>query len=252
MFEPENDIERMLLRAGADPAERSGFLRALMDAEVFVVLVAKADQIVQDADGTIPKDTRLRMPAVVRGEERLIPFFTAASRARAWFKDDHVVAPEWTRGLFTRHPDQAWILNPGSDYGKEFTRSEVKGLLAGDFGEQRTRNITVPPGEQFLLWYPSEYPHTLIAALGHALGAVESVRGAWLMLAMRDGESEQTWMLGIDHHGSWDEIVAAIDRALAGNVLKGRPLDSVPLNDSPLSSKLRTGIPVTAAKAGLQ
>jgi hypothetical protein len=72
------------------------------------------------------------------------------------------------------------------------------------------------------------------------------------MLAMRDGQSEQTWMLGVDHHGPWDEVTAAIGRAIVGDVLKGRPLDAVPLNDSSLSTKLRTGIPVTAAKAGLQ
>ena len=40
MFEPENDIERLLMRASAEPAARPGFARALIDAEIFVVLVA--------------------------------------------------------------------------------------------------------------------------------------------------------------------------------------------------------------------
>ncbi|MGT2438058.1 hypothetical protein ACU4GH_21995 [Bradyrhizobium betae] len=43
---------------------------------------------------------------------------------------------------------------------------------------------------------------------------------------------------------------AAISRAPAGNVLKGRPLDAVPLESSSLASILRTGIPIPAAKRG--
>ena len=46
----------------------------------------------------------MSLPSAVRGEERLIPFFTAPSRAQAWFKDDHIVAPERTRDLFARYP----------------------------------------------------------------------------------------------------------------------------------------------------
>ena len=200
---------------------------------------------------TIPEGTTLSMPAAMRGEEQLVPFFSAPSRARAWFGGDHVVAPERPRDLFARYPDQACILNPASDYGKEFTPAEIKRLLAGDF-EETTRNVTVSADEQVLLGHPREIPHALIAALGRELGAVASVRGAWLMLAMRAGQQEQSWMLGVDHRGSWDEVTAAIDRACAGGVLKGRLLDVTPLNDSSLSSTLRTGIPVTAAKAGLQ
>ena len=39
MFEPENDIERLLMRASAEPAERPAFARALMDAQIVLVLV---------------------------------------------------------------------------------------------------------------------------------------------------------------------------------------------------------------------
>jgi hypothetical protein len=42
MFEPENDIERHLMRASAEHAERPGFARAIMDAQVFVVLIPEA------------------------------------------------------------------------------------------------------------------------------------------------------------------------------------------------------------------
>src|ERR1700761_2656086 len=107
MFEPENDVERLLMRASTQPSERRAFMRALLDAEVFVVLVSDGAPLVPGADGNavVPEGTKLSLPTATRGEERLIPFFTAPSRARAWFSGDHIVAPERTRELFARKQD---------------------------------------------------------------------------------------------------------------------------------------------------
>lgn len=251
MFEPENDIERLLMRASAEPAERPGFARALMDAEVFAVLVSDGAKIMPGSDGNavIPAGAKLSMPTATRGEEKLLPFFSARSRAKTWFKGDHVVAPERTRDLFERSPNAHFILNPGSDYGKEFTPGEVKQLLAGHF-DPGPRTITIEKPDQVLLAHPKETPVDLIEALGRELQAVKSVQGAWLMLAMRAGE--QNWMLGVDHDGSWQDVRAAIGRAITGDVLGGRMLDALPLAGSSLAATLRTGIPipVTAAKRG--
>jgi hypothetical protein len=251
MFEPENDIERLLMRASAEPAERPGFARVLIDAQIFVVLVSDGGPIVPGPDGkvVIPEGTKLTLPNAMRGEERLIPFFTAPSRARAWFKDDHIVAPDRTRDLFERYPDVPFLLNPGSDYGKEFTSGEVKRLLAGQF-DDGPQTIVTEKSQQVLLGHPSEIPVALIEALSRELGAVQTVKGAWLMLAMLPGNAEQSWMLGVDQTGAWQDVQDAIGRALTGDVLKGRILDAVPIERSSLASTLRTGIPVTAARRG--
>src|SRR5436305_158389 len=170
MFEPENDIERALVRAATEPAERAGFVRALMDARIFVVLTAENGSIVPGPDGTatVKEGAALRMATAQRGNETLLAFFTAKSRAQAWFKGEHVVAPETTRGLFSRAPDQSYVLNPGSEYGKEFTRDEVKRLLAGRFDSGQAETLLTP--EQMLLAQPKIKPEALIAALGRELG----------------------------------------------------------------------------------
>jgi hypothetical protein len=248
MFEPENDIERLLMRASAEPAERPAFARALIGAQIFVVLVSDGGPIAPGPDGkvTIPVGTKLTLPSAMRGEERLIPFFTAPSRARIWFKGDHIVAPDRTRDLFERYPDAPFLLNPGSDYGKEFTPNEIKRLLAGQF-EDGPRTIITEKSEQVLLGHPKEVPTALIEALKREFSEVKSIRGAWLMLAMLAGNADQSWMLGVDHAGAWQDVQDAIGRALTGDILKGRILDAVPLEGSSLASTLRTGILITAA-----
>jgi SseB protein C-terminal domain/SseB protein N-terminal domain len=248
MFEPENDIERLLMRASAEPAARPGFARALMDAQIFQVLVADCGPIVPGPDGkrTLPVGSKLAMPNATRGEERLVPFFTAPSRARTWFKGDHIVAPDTARDFFNRFQDAPFILNPGSDYGKEFTPAEVKRMLAGQFDEGPQTQV-IEKTEQVLLAHPKEIPVDLIAALAREFEALPGMRGAWLMLAMREGASEQTWMLGVDHKGDWQDVRAALSRAVKGDVLNGMMLDAMPLNAGELSVTLRTGIPILTA-----
>lgn len=253
MFEPENDIERLLMRASAEPAARPEFARAILDAQIFLVFVSNVP-IVPEPDGkfAIPVGARLAIPSATRGEEQLTPFFTALSRARAWFKGDHIVMPDKTRDLFTRDPDATFVLNPGSDYGKEFLPGEVKRLLAAHF-EEGPQTQVIDKAEQVLLAHPKEIPLDLIDALAREFAATPAVRGAWLMLAMREGAGEQSWMLGVDHKDSWDEVRAAIGRAVQGNILNGWMLDAMPLNAGELSVTLRGGIPIIAAapKRGL-
>jgi hypothetical protein len=250
MFEPENDIERRLLRAATEPAERPSFARALMDTKIFLMLVPEGGPLVPGPDGNvvIPEGTKLTIPSATRGEEKLIPFFTAPSRARAWFKGEHIVVPERTRDLFGRYPDTPFVLNPGSNYGKDFTPGEVKRLLAGQFEEGQL--VTNTALEQVMLAHPKEVPTALIEALSREFSTLKSLRGAWLMLASRAGEREQSWMLGVDHGGPWEEVHVAISRAVAGGVLKGRLLDAMPLDGSSISSTLRKGISVIAGERG--
>ena len=251
MFEPENQIERDLIDAATSAGARPEFARALLDAEVFIVLFPEAGTSIQhDEEGntTLPEGAKLTLATATRGEETIIPFFTAPVRARAWVDRDHFVAPDKTRDLFARNPGVSFVLNPGSDFGKEYLPAEIENMLAGRIDG----NVTVPAGTTVLLGHPKDRPDALIAALSSELGALKSVRGAWLLLASVEGQPEQTWMLGIDHHGDdWPEVCAAVSSATAKSPAH-RPVDITSLKNSSFADTLRTGIPVIAApKRGL-
>jgi hypothetical protein len=173
MFEPENDIERMLMRAASEPAARPGFARALMDAEIYLAFDLGGAPIARAADGSLnlPEGATLTLRSISRGDESFIPFFTAPVRAHAIFKSDHVVTPDTTRDLFAQYADVSFVLNPGSEYGKEYTPSEVKRMLAGRFDEGPQSTVIDEP-EQILLGHPKDVPHALIAALTKEFGAV--------------------------------------------------------------------------------
>ena len=72
-----------------------------------MVLVPDFGSIVPDANGNaiIPEGARLVTPTASRDGQKLFPLFTAPSRAKAWYNDDHVVHPETLRNVFVRYPD---------------------------------------------------------------------------------------------------------------------------------------------------
>ena len=95
-------------------------------------------------------------------------------------------------------------------------------MLAGDFDLSGPQTVTTQAPQQILLAHPKEIPTALIEALAREFAGVKSVRGAWLMLAMRGGEAEQSWMLGVDHTGAWQDVRDAIGRRIIGDILGGR------------------------------
>lgn len=248
-FEPENELELALMQAASDPSRRAGFARILMDAEIVVALLSDGSVPVQGIGGktTLPVGTKLKVAVATHDDRAHITFFTAPSRARVWCDRDHILAPDKTRDLFARNTDTPHLLNPGSDYGKEFTVAEVRRLLAGRF-EAGPRTIVFDDVTEMSLAHPSEPPKALLAALMRELGGIEAVHGAWLMLASKAGDSEQTWMLGVENGGDWRDVQKAVGRAVRGDVLRGKFLDVKATDAGALSTRLRAGIPILRPK----
>jgi hypothetical protein len=244
MFEPENDIERVLLRA-TDPAARTAFLRALMDAQIFIVLIPEGGPIVPDANGnaTIPEGTTLKLATAQRGDEAIVPFFSAPARARAWFQRDHIVAPEKTRVLFERVRDGPLVLNPGTA-GKEFTRSEVARLLAGNYGEA-VNTVTIDKPTNVLLAQPAEYPTDLTSALSRVYSTVPQIKAAYLAQVTFPGEAPHL-LVAVDADMEWRALMDQLRPHLKATLPPDRLIDFTPLAGSSFESYFQSVAPFFA------
>src|SRR5262245_5679477 len=135
MFEPENELERNLVRAAAEPVHGPVFLRAMFNGTTFVPLEFEGPPPTPNAEGklTFPEGTKLTLRTVRVGDQTYLPLFTAASRARATMKGKFVIAPNVTREFFERHPGKQFVLNPGHEHARTFSSDEINHLLAGQF-----------------------------------------------------------------------------------------------------------------------
>lgn len=252
MFEPENDLERSLMRASTDAAYRPEFLRGLMDADIFLALMALGGQITTGADGkaVIPAGTTLELKTVRKGEESFIPFFSAPVRAKVVFRDDHIIAPDKTRGVFERYPSAQFVLNPGSDFGKEFLRGEIDRLLAGDFGPD-LRRVTIDNATQALLTSPMPYPADLVTDLTALFETMASIKAAYLGQITLPGEDAQL-LVAIDADTGWDALMDDLQPRLGPALPKDRIINFAPFAGGPFERHFRSQAPFFLRRAADQ
>jgi hypothetical protein len=233
MFEPENDLERALVAAATDVNRRQTFLPMLMDAQVFVAFSADRElETRPDGSATVPVGARLIPRLITSKGITHLPFFSAQSRVRAMFIDAHIVLPDTTRAVFARNPDGSFVLNPGSDYGRDFPAAEAARLVAGDFGAPSS-TVTVPDPGKLLLSQPLPYPMELTEALKTLFVRHAAIAAAYLAQAdLQNGDRHPIIALRLVDT-AWRDMMNAT-RGDLKRVLADRGLvDFVPYSGGP-------------------
>ena len=240
MFEPENDLERSLMRAASEPSHRAAFLRDLMEGETFVALIVSGGAPMAGPEGKmiLPAGAKLELSSVRRGEEDFLPFFTAPARAHAIIRGDHVIAPDKTRDLFARYRDAQFVLNPGSDYGKEFLREEVDRLLRGDFGSD-LEVVRVKKHTEVLIGQPAHYPTEVVTALTAIFRDIPSVDAAYLCQVAYPGEAPHLHV-AVSATADWETVRQAMRPKLRAALPPGEVVDFAPLSGGAFEDYFRS------------
>jgi hypothetical protein len=198
-FEPENPLEKALVRAVHEPDARPEFYRLLMSSDLYVggrVDGATADELVRPANGS-----QIHLAIVERNGRHLHPIFTAASRARL-FSSSAPYFQALGRDLFTRTIGATFVLNPGSEAGKELVPDEIQYWLNQLVGQRIEVNAkrTIRPAQ--------EHPQRLLKALG-VLFVNRPVATARLAEIHRDGQ-EPRLLLAIEGDLDWRKLAGEI------------------------------------------
>ena len=228
MFEPLNALERQLMSAARDPTERPRFQQMLLEHTLYISPASDgSDQVVVS-----------HQP---QGDYTCI--FTAAERVAQVVGSNARVRAVLGREVFERVRQQGAHLNPNLEFGVVFSPRDIDAILDGVSQE------VVAKDEQVLLAHPAQPPTALIAALAAELGRLPQVKGAWLMLAHRASDPQQSWMVGVAADEPWEPVSQAIGRVAATADLDGRALYATPLQDNSFGRTMRGGIPIVAAPA---
>ncbi|MCB0321571.1 MAG: SseB family protein, partial [Bdellovibrionales bacterium] len=108
------------------------FYRQFLSSDL---LVAERQQLRDLSSGAAYPSDFTSVLGVLSGEETFIPAFCEHSDVSDWFSDELNVIRISGKELCKRAPQGWWItLNPGSDYGKEFSPWEITRLKEGDPG----------------------------------------------------------------------------------------------------------------------
>src|SRR6266508_6168128 len=125
----DNALELALMLAASEPAHRPEFFRLLLESTIFIL--GSSDEM-PEGSVTLKANTQVQIKNWVKPDgSSVIPFFSSLRALQLAIQSDEAYIALPARTFFGITRGAELILNPRSQYGKEFTREEVEALLSG-------------------------------------------------------------------------------------------------------------------------
>lgn len=242
----ESHLERALRLAADDPAQRPGFCRALLQADVYVL--GEAEQV---ASGAFDAGAHISIQNWTRGDgSTVIPFFSSVLALQRAVATDCNYLQLSARALFEITRGTALVLNPRSAYYKELQPDEIEALLRAGAPPPAAEvevevDLDAEPTQVFV-GPPAIYPDRMIDALTTLLARRATVRAAYLSLILAPAvDSRPHLLVGIEADGEAEQVLrdaSAVARATAppGEVVD---LTLVTAGEDELSDYLLLSVP---------
>lgn len=215
-------LDSALAQAAVDPAARPEFFRILLESEIYLIGTSGAEgrellppgeqfslMLFKRSDGTTAVPFFSSLEALQRGLEERTGYFVM--KARSFF--------EMTRGMMV-------VLNPGSDYGKEFAPDEIASLLHTGKPPSAVREIN--ERSQVKLGPPADYPAVMVEALAEWLAQQPRVDAAYLC-AMHDPSAgkQPSLLVGLQGAGDLVPVFQAAEPVVNYTAPSGTAVDFV-------------------------
>ena len=223
-FDPTNPLEESLVAAVHDPACRPQFYRDLLESEIYAI-----QEGVPESEGkvTLAEDTEVRLRMIEWNGKPFIPIFTSLERLQTVLQDEVGFLSLNALQFMQITQGADLVLNPGSDYGKEFLKDEVASILDGSIwnpGEQRQ----VEADTKVLLSQPAEPPTELMNALSRLFEKTPGVLRGYVCLVAYEADIDSPHtLLAIEAEGDWDEIVASAGMIVREVACPNPPIDVI-------------------------
>lgn len=206
MFTPENQLEESLMKAADDPAHRPQFYRDFVNSDILVVRHGPPPE--REAQTVLEAGMQLQIAPVELNGKTYLPIFSSLPRLQAVIEEEvgylrlnALKFLEITRGADV-------MLNPGSGYGKEFTKDEIASLIDGTIWEPSATHL-VERETEVLLGQPARYPHALTDALSRLFKNRKEVRAAYVAHFHDPSRTERAHTLvGVEAADDFEAVVA--------------------------------------------
>ena len=220
-------LEIALELAASEPAHRPEFYRLLLESTIFIIGSSASEQL-EEGPVTLKANTQIQVTNWVRPDgSSVIPFFTSLRALQQAITSDetYLALPARTSFEITRGAEL--ILNPRSEFGKEFTSAEVEALLTEGVNKVATPMVAEKATE-VLLGQPANYPKAMVASLTTLLAKHSNVKAAYLaQMYIRSQDEKPHLMVGIEADGDFENVVREAGTVAADTAPEGEPVDLI-------------------------
>lgn len=235
-FEPQNELEQLLMRASEDPAARPAFYRALVAADLFVIDNNPAPSA--PVDGVLEPGSMLSLSVLeIEGVPHVL-LFSALERIAQVVGEEVKYVRMNGRDLLELVRGGHLVLNPGSDYGKQLVPEEVEAILDGSIHAQRD-TFVVEEATRVLLGQPAEYPSHVTDALCGLFRSKKNVTAAYLTQCVFPDDPKPHIVIGIDCKDGWDPLMQDVRETLGRCARGDEIIDCIEMDDSGIACHMR-------------
>jgi hypothetical protein len=227
-FEPQNDLERSLVKVANDPAHRPQFYRDLARSDVFIIQHGRTPP---DKDGwtTLQERTKIQIQNIDFKGKPHIPMFSSLTRLQTALTGEAAYLGVNALELLKMTKGSALLLNPGSDYGKEITVEEAASIIDGSIW-QPTERYVAKKDTRVLIGQPKNYPTELVESLSRLFKRRKEVKRAWIAHFFNPERDQRPHTLIAIEVGSSFESIAADAGIVARTIqIPDPPLDFLPI-----------------------
>ena len=227
-FEPQNDLERSLMRAAGDPAYRPQFYKDLAAADLYIVQPGPPPQ--GEERTTLAADTEIQIESVAHDGAPHLVIYSSLPRLQASLSGEVAYLALNALELMKLTEGASLLLNPGAEFGKAFTPEEIASILDGSIWAADARYTVAKPVE-VMLGQPKNYPTALVDALKTLFKMKKQIKRAWLAHIFNpdDGVQGHT-LIGIEVSGQFDEVCAEAGLVVRNVTIPDPPVDFMQVN----------------------
>lgn len=200
-------LEKLLENAAKNPAFRPDFYDALRQSDLVVPYLPDKNQALQNGEVFLKQDTAVKVKELVREDgQRFIPIFTSVEALQKGVKTTEAYLQLNAKTLFEITKGASYVLNPYSNYAKEFSPEEIESLMNHTISEKNIHLLE--KDAQILVGQPKDYPHLLIDTLKNYFSKTNNVNAAYLAQIFVPNKDEKPHlMVGVDMYGDNEKIL---------------------------------------------
>ena len=235
MFEPENELEQALVKAADNPASRPQFYKVLVASSIFII---QRDKVLEEGDHVLETDMELQIQNIEIDGEPHIPIFSSPTRIQAVIQEEVGYLGINTLDFLNIVNGSQLVLNPGSEYGKQFSQAEVSAIVDGSIWERRN-TYTVEKETRVRVRQPPNYPHELANALAGFFKTKAEVNAAYLaQIHIPDRDDPPHTLVGVLASDNWEEIVTGAGVIVESMTIPDPPVDFMKLDPQSPNMKI--------------
>ncbi len=199
LFIPENKLEEALVKAVKYPAFAADFFQQLLDSDVLVIGTVSSPG---EGKFTAQTGSQFQLESGEKDGARFLPVFSALPRMQAYARKECKFLQMKGRALLELTRGAQVILNPGSEYGREFSAAEITRLL----------DPNTPRAAPKSSFGEANYPQHLVDALSALFERRGDVATAWMIQHSPPGADDPVPLVGIETTTDMGAVMADIEQ----------------------------------------